>query len=226
MKKLVSFVLAALLMLSVVAFAASGDTTLEANPAITYTYSADNVNTGKVETYIYLKVKAEGQIDVTVPLFLVFATDVDGGKATEPSKYIIKNNNTESAVGVTKIAVTSGGGMKLTNQNGFNDAVGAHEYDTYMVTLTTSASTYDLGNAPFTQETAGAALSGFSIEKSESVNLKPEMQTTAIDFVTGDQYVQILTIEYTLGLIYDTVDTVNLPTASIVEPTPSQRPPM
>ena len=218
MKKLVSFVLAALLMLSVVAFAASGDPSLVVkDTSIIYNFTADNVNTGKVETYIYLEVIAQGQIDVTVPLFLVFSTDVDGGKAKEPSNYKITNNNKDSAVGVTRIHVTPSGTMELKVKNEFESAVGAHAYDTYMVTLTASGETYDLGKLNFQEDTAGEALTGLSIPKDKEVNLQPEMQTTAISFITGkDQYVQIMTIEYTLGLIYNTVDTVDLPTTSTV----------
>lgn len=220
MKKLVSFVLAALLLLSVVAFAASGDTTLVAQQS--YTFSKDNTNVGAVKTDIYLMVKAVGQIDVTVPLILVFSTDVDGGTALAPGNYTITNNNKNSAVGVTKIEATdeSNGNYKMTlvASSALDSAAANNENDKYSVVLSSgSTQTYDLAALSTTAAEPGTAWDGFNIQKSGVVDMKPAMKTTALTFVTGeDKYVKILNVKYTLGLIYNTVDTVDLPTTSIL----------
>lgn len=61
--------------------------------------------TGEAATELWLQVEASGQIDVTVPLVLVFQTNIDGGEATSPSDYKITNHSSADLV-VTQIKVT------------------------------------------------------------------------------------------------------------------------
>lgn len=68
----------------------------------TFKDSAGFDTKGEAATEIWLQVDATGQIDVTVPLVLVFQTNIDGGHATSPSAYKITNHSTADLV-VTKI---------------------------------------------------------------------------------------------------------------------------
>jgi len=73
---------------------------------------------GEMATELWLQVDATGQIDVTVPLVLVFQTNIDGGKATSPSTYKITNNSTADLV-VTTIdvqPVAAKSGLDYSNQ--------------------------------------------------------------------------------------------------------------
>lgn len=102
MKRLFALVLAVLMLGSVAAFA---DGTIENyGPDVQYAtakdHNEDTLNTPYTE--LWLMVDAEGQIDVTVPLVLVFKTDIDGGTATSPATYQITNNSSADLV-VTNI---------------------------------------------------------------------------------------------------------------------------
>ena len=84
-----------------------GDATMsETGVSVRYT---DGQNTfaksGQAATEMWLQVDATGQIDVTVPLVLVFKTNIDGGDATSPEAYKITNHSTADLV-VTELATT------------------------------------------------------------------------------------------------------------------------
>ncbi len=68
-------------------------------------------STGEVNTEIWLQVVASGQIDVTVPLVIVFQTNIDGGSATSPSEYQIINYSTADLV-VTKVSIETNSATK------------------------------------------------------------------------------------------------------------------
>ena len=68
-------------------------------------YVKEDGTEGTVSTELWMQVDASGQIDVTVPLVLVFSTNVDGGKATEATNYKIYNNNVRNSIAVDKITV-------------------------------------------------------------------------------------------------------------------------
>lgn len=72
---------------------------------IRYRDAAANDISGEAATELWLQVEASGQIDVTVPLVLVFQTNIDGGKATSPNTYKITNHSSADLV-VTQIKVT------------------------------------------------------------------------------------------------------------------------
>ena len=71
------------------------------------TNSSDENAAPTVKTELWMQVDASGQIDVTVPLVLVFSTNVDGGKATAASNYKIYNNNQRNSIAVDKIKVVN-----------------------------------------------------------------------------------------------------------------------
>lgn len=72
--------------------------------SIRYHDGADNDISGQAATELWLQVEASGQIDVTVPLVLVFQTNIDGGAANSSDKYGIINHSSADLV-VTKIEV-------------------------------------------------------------------------------------------------------------------------
>lgn len=122
MKKFMAILLVAIMMLSTVAFAegspldeAQDHSKLEINSAdITSQYKdlTGNKTEGEVHTELWLQVKAGGQIDVTVPLVLVFSTNIDGGDATAPTgTYKIINHNQTNSISVDKIAVSTNSGL-------------------------------------------------------------------------------------------------------------------
>ncbi|MBR4039476.1 MAG: hypothetical protein IKJ11_05185 [Clostridia bacterium] len=116
MKKFLSLLLAAMMLLScTTAFAASdtvqntthGDwdnTTadIDAYDSVTYSDTTDYDTTAELGTELWMQVTADGQIDVTVPLVLVFQTNIDGGTANTAEDYRISNNNNAEVV-VTKV---------------------------------------------------------------------------------------------------------------------------
>lgn len=120
MKKVFALVLSLMMILcSVSALAtevAESDTIVNANGgefennvdvrgSIRYRDDADNDISGEAATELWLQVEASGQIDVTVPLVLVFQTNIDGGAANSSDKYGIINHSSADLV-VTKIKVT------------------------------------------------------------------------------------------------------------------------
>lgn len=100
MKRLIALVLVVLMLGSTAALA---DSNARIDPFTTAdnnnnTYHADgfvlNNDDGKgPQTELWLQVEASGQIDVTVPLVLVFKTNIDGGDATTADNYMITNNS-------------------------------------------------------------------------------------------------------------------------------------
>ena len=123
MKKILALLLAALMLLSCTALAAfdplakGGDaiyfspevendnSKLDIHNNLISRYQKEDVQDGKVETELWLQIEASGQIDVTVPLVLVFSTNVDGGYATAADNYKIYNNNTRNSIAIDKIEV-------------------------------------------------------------------------------------------------------------------------
>lgn len=100
---------------------------------------------GEVDTELWMQVAANGQIDVTVPLVLVFSTNIDGGDAMVAENYKIINNNTRNSISVDKIKVDvepkfgeNDADMTLVKYDAFWDA---SVRDQYKVTLTLSMST-------------------------------------------------------------------------------------
>lgn len=101
MKRLIALVLAVLVLGSVAAFAdVSKIEVREDDDRYQSGINQSTLNTPYTE--LWLQVDASGQIDVTVPLVLVFKTDIDGGTATSPETYKITNHSSADLV-VTNI---------------------------------------------------------------------------------------------------------------------------
>ncbi len=133
MKKLISFLLVVMMLCSMSVSAFAADTQIGVS-AESYDIKATDGTEGSANTELWLQVAANGQIDVTVPLVLVFKTNIDGGKADTANNYKITNNNNANLV-VTKIAVTkntAGNPMKLV---AFGNDISKLD-NTYMVKLT------------------------------------------------------------------------------------------
>lgn len=82
MKKILTLLLALMMMVSVCASAADTTGTLTVGSSTSKfdsTLIEDGNTDPRVQTELWLQVKADGQIDVTVPLLLVFKTDIQGG---------------------------------------------------------------------------------------------------------------------------------------------------
>lgn len=207
MKKFLAMLLAAMMLLSSVGALAEvqDDSTLKIKPAVNSRFYSDSTTEGEVDTELWLQVAADGQIDVTVPLVLIFSTNVDGGKATEANNYKIVNNNDRSSISVDKIEVKKNNNnshMTLVNSynNGWNDTT----RDQYYVTLTPSTTytgsdatandvletqVYDLYtavNTPYSKNGENEkSESLFRIGENSSVKLTANMVTTPLTFVTG-----------------------------------------
>lgn len=82
-----------------------GDADIDVRGEIRYRDEGKFDVTGEAATELWLQVEASGQIDVTVPLVLVFQTNIDGGEATSPNTYKITNHSSADLV-VTQIKVT------------------------------------------------------------------------------------------------------------------------
>lgn len=122
MKKFLSLILAAMLLMSCTAFATGvsevdtitngtkptdwdGDTgDIDAYDNVNYGDETKYDTNGKAATELWLQVDATGQIDVTVPLVLIFQTNIDGGTASTGTDYQITNNSSAN-LAVTKIEV-------------------------------------------------------------------------------------------------------------------------
>lgn len=102
MKKFLSLVLAAMMLLSCTVAFAAGET-FEVRETDDKWTGTDVASINTPETELWLQVDADGQIDVTVPLVLVFKTNIDGGSANTAETYKLTNNSTADLV-VTSIA--------------------------------------------------------------------------------------------------------------------------
>ena len=83
----------------------TGDADIDVRGEIRYRDEGKFDISGEAATELWLQVEASGQIDVTVPLVLVFQTNIDGGEATSPNTYKITNHSSADLV-VTQIKVT------------------------------------------------------------------------------------------------------------------------
>ena len=205
MKKVVFLVLAVVLMFSAVALADgyANDAAFGRIGTNDSTYVKDNYkNTEKatLHTRIYMIVDAQGQINVTVPLSLAFATDVDGGFASVTGYKI--TNNGKNAVKITKIVVTNEADAGLTLVK--YQATPYTSTDTYGVQLAgdTTIDTYDCTGA-------GNTSIGWQISRESNDVIVPTMVTGPISYVTkgneeNKDYVHVMSISYTVELDYTT----------------------
>lgn len=90
------------------------------------------------QTDVWLQVTADGQIDVTVPLVVVFRTNIDGGTYATDTTYKIVNNSS-AAIKVTQVAITDQNAVVTTNGVASNmalvEATSQTVYDQYFLTM-------------------------------------------------------------------------------------------
>jgi len=200
-------------------------------------YATENDNAGAIDadtpsvnTEIWLQVDAAGQIDVTVPLVLVFKTNIDGGTASSPEAYKMTNNSTAD-IAVTSIKVTP------VNTDAETQPMEFVEYDTvadtvdqYGLKLSVEATeadddnhraaheAYDKDMFDFTvdADTADVKDGGlFQVFKGATTRITALMKTGPLSFTTlrknsdtagqpseldTTKGVKIITITYTVGI--------------------------
>ncbi|MBE5803142.1 MAG: hypothetical protein E7316_01350 [Clostridiales bacterium] len=237
MKKFLSLLLAAMLLLAcTTAMAEDDNATITVNePVSRYATNneedgAEEAQTPSVNTEIWLQVDAAGQIDVTVPLVLVFQTNIDGGYATSPETYKITNNSTAD-IAVTSLAVAVEAVDSETQPMSFVafDDVANEEIDAYGLKLHVDATEADaeahraahdaydkdLKEIEGEADTADVMDGGlFQVYKGEATQVTAEMKTSPLSFTTlrkagadgaaseldTTMGVKIITITYTVGI--------------------------
>lgn len=214
MKRLIALVLVVLMLGSTAAFAAD-DTMLgvSSENAVLKT----EAGSGTAATELWLQVDAEGQIDVTVPLVLVFRTNIDGGKAQAATNYMITNNNNAPVV-VTDVVVSEGRTTDPTKLVAYKADKALYE-DEYMVQLTADAvagtdgkTVFDFMTGTYTNPASAGGL--FKLNRdtankaAEATTIKAEMATGSFSFVTKrdandgfdkTQGVHLNTVTYTVA---------------------------
>lgn len=240
MKKFLSLLLAAVMVCScAVALAARYDdpvadgtnatlrTGLEEAPFLV-DYSDKNNPTASQRTDLWIQVDAIGQIDATVPLVLVFKTNIDGGEATTGSNYGITNQSSADLV-VTQIDTTEYA-PEINDKNEKMTLVkydGTLNRDNYAVLLTTTAEkgtgASTTGWDLYTKQYKNDKLQGglFELKRGEYTAIDASMKTGELSFVTSRKEgtgenagkdagmdetkgVKLLTVAYTVAI--DTSD--------------------
>jgi len=223
MKKLISFLLVIMLLssISVSAFADNMDRFTDENFAAQFDVKDGN-KTATQSTDVWLQVEAAGQIDATVPLMLVFKTNIDGGSCASPEKYGITNNST-APLTVTTIKVnpdeiakgTAGDKMTLTTTN-------AVTTDSYGATISANGysarevkAIYDTNDHQDFKKAVEGGLIKLPIEDKDTTETEAftpiivNMATGDFSFVTkhdedgnlADGYgLKLLTLEYTVAI--------------------------
>lgn len=145
MKKFVAMLLAVMMILSCAALAAD-DNMVWGTDTTKKFYEATDNKSATQRTDVWLQVEASGKIDVTVPLVVVFKTNIDGGVAstanTSNNPYKIVNNST-AGVKVTEVKVvdqktdvtTNGVTANLTMVDKFTDGDRTKDKDKYTLTM-------------------------------------------------------------------------------------------
>lgn len=225
MKKIISLLLVVLMLGSTMAFADISE--IEVREADD-TYQSD-INQSVLDTpytELWLQVDASGQIDVTVPLVLVFKTDIDGGDATSPETYKITNNSSADLV-VTQIATSvqatsTANPMTLVAYD--STTLARDEYKaklsvpTGVVLGTGATNDWDLRTATHSNDKAKGGL--FELLKDTSTRVIADMTTGELSFVTSrtvdangadtgmdtTKGVHLLTVTYTVAI--DTSDAI------------------
>lgn len=138
MKKILALILAAMMLLGGAAMADTEDMTEEhVGTQTDFMKTGDPATSASQSTDVWLQVEASGQIDVTVPLVVVFKTNIDGGSASTGNTYKIVNNSS-AAIKVTEVSVTDT--QEQFTQNGVTENMKAVEtmtgaYNEYTLTM-------------------------------------------------------------------------------------------
>ena len=212
MKKLVAIALVAIMMLSCVTAFATSNTTVETVSDPKHFKQNDAHNGATQSTDIWLRVKAEGQINCTIPLVLIYQTNIDGGEASTgtgaDAKYKITNNSTAN-LAVTDIDVSTVG-SKMTLVSNSTDLKSL--IDNYWGTITIAGDRVRSGDPYvgdfYTHKTSSEikAVAGgyFFIPKKTSSGagvtvIDAKISTSPLDFITA-QKADDGTMDITKGL--------------------------
>lgn len=232
MKKLIALLLVVMMLGSTVAFA---DTNASIAPYAPEDYKTDGSVLDTPKTELWLQVDATGQIDVTVPLVLVFKTDIDGGVATSPLTYKMTNNSSSDLV-VTQIDTVVEQQVASTNPMAIVAYTTANRTDLardqYQARLrvlngvvlgskadgTSIENSWDLATASHANDKVRGGL--FELIKDADTRIIADMSTGELSFITPrakdadgndagmdtTQGVKLLTVTYTVAI--DTSDAI------------------
>ena len=139
MKKIIAFALALVMVMScTLALADDKNMDIEMSDPVEFLSKPETfgkASEASQKTALWLQVAADGQINCTIPLVLIYKTNIDGGYATtDPDNYKIVNNSSADIV-VTSVEIEegeSGDAKKMT----LAEAVADGDQDTYSGTLT------------------------------------------------------------------------------------------
>ena len=224
MRKILALVLA-IMMLSTMAISAAATETIDVR--VDNNKIDVDAASGTGNTELWLQVDATGQIDVTVPLVLVFQTTIDGGEGIAPTDYMLTNSSTADVV-VTNIAVADGTKNTTGNENPMTqvayDADAELGEDEYMIQLSVDSGkvinaeiTTPAWDLKTTSHHADAIDGGLFVVEQPSTTATTQnetpitvsMETGKLSFVTtrtaddtkDDNYgVHLLTVTYTVAI--------------------------
>lgn len=243
MAKIISLILAVSMMFGCIpALASSSGAVVNENGA-TDTIKG-GASSGSLHTEMWLQVGANwdgegasaGTIDVTVPLVLVFRTNIDGGSAQAPASYGITNNSSAD-VAVTGITVNDASGDVLTLEK-YGASYLPTDFDRYGVELEVqSKAPWDMA-AVKSSPAAETAINGglFILPKANAgvgvfTPITARMMTSKLSFVTdpatnakldASKGLKLMTVSYTVALdLSHGRETVDKDGTGIVIPTES-----
>ncbi|MBR6525266.1 MAG: hypothetical protein IKT57_04790 [Clostridia bacterium] len=170
-----------------------------------------------LETEVWLRVRAKGQINVTVPLVLVFETNIDGGYAEAPDTYTFKNNSTAELL-ITEMQVTEAADsnmelVALEEVDADDITEQSLATDTYVARVMTMLDGftlwfYDLGVAGGKVVPAGNMVAIANLPVGTGTHIPIEMATGPLSFVTkhvngeldATKGVKLFTVKYTVAI--------------------------
>jgi len=225
MKKVLSIVLVLMMVLTSAAFATEvASTTLTSSEGKAQTTATDSTT---AETVVWMTVAPEGTIDVTLPLVLLFATNINGGSAnTTDGTYYIENNSTADLMVTDMTCVDNDTPYTETGSDTQRDmtltayAESITDEDNYGVKFTandyTGKTTTEI-DASTCETTVSSLTNGIWLLKSNDAKdqetaITVNMTTGPLSFTTGTGLgVKLLTVTYTIKI--DSSNTVgeNLP---------------
>lgn len=234
MKKILSLALALVLLCTVTSAFATG-TTLgvkvygEDDQHKSTFFKDVEKSTAYQQTAMWLRVANQGQINCTIPLVLIYDTNIDGGENTLSDDYKIVNNSTANIV-VTKMEVlnstqniNSNKPMKLVTENGLS----SEKVDAYYVSLsvpdarqhstvkTTKWEMAEIVTTPTKGQSTSLAGGLFFIPKTGGASgtnetvITVHVKTTPLSFITGlndgdtqnkSRGVHLLDVKYTVAI--------------------------
>lgn len=218
MKKIISVLLAMILICSSVAALATTTTTtgsvMGGSTKDFIQTPTPTMTSNSQKTQMWVRVAASGQINCTIPLVLVFDTNIDGGEATiSKDNYYITNNSTAPIV-VTNVVPAAQSTSVLTLKK-YADVA---DDDTYAVKLgNIFSSDYDLGDTSASFQKAPNATGLTHAEKGGKLGIDVTAKFSKLTFVTGVAAADGVTQDKSKGVHFlDVTYTVAIDRKSVV----------